>query len=461
MPSDCNLTFWMGRDAVDTAGGSALPALRMFPVDRSGLSAYRAPRSHANIRAGGKPGVGQKRGQLEHSRRQEVKHPRRRPALHRKKRRGVVKAQRHSWLALLVCLPSPLLHGCDNPQLQAKAELPPAAVTVVPVAEDKITPTVTFTGRVQAQDKVDLRARIDGFLEKRLFNEGQDVKKGDVLFVIEQAPYKSAIAEIKAEIVKAQATLTLADIEVRRATELLAKEVGTQKRLDDVTMQQARARGEIARLKASLEKAELNLSYTEIRAPLAGRIGRATVSVGNYVGPSSEPLATIVRQDPIYVSFPVTQREMLQVRKDRKSGDADATIYVRLADGSRYAQAGKVDFVDVTVSQGTDTVQVRASFPNPNRILVDGQLVAVVAEVGKPQPALLIPQQALQMDQAGPFVLVVDDDNKVEVRRIEVGPAPGAQVSVAKGLKAGERIITEGVQKVRPGDAVQTTEVKA
>jgi membrane fusion protein (multidrug efflux system) len=255
--------------------------------------------------------------------------------------------------------------------------------------------------------------------------------------------------------------VTLADIEVRRATDLLAKSFGTQKRLDDVTMQQARARGEIARLKASLEKAELNLSYTEIRAPLAGRIGRAAVSVGNYVGPSSEPLATIVKQDPIYVAFPVTQREMLQIRKDRKSGDPDTTIYIQLADGSRYAQAGKADFVDVTVSQGTDTVQVRATFPNPNRMLVDGQLVTVVAELGKPQPTLLIPQQALQMDQAGPFVLVVDGGNKVEVRRIEVGPAPGAQVSVTKGLKAGEKIITEGVQKVRPGDAVHVTEAKA
>jgi membrane fusion protein (multidrug efflux system) len=373
-----------------------------------------------------------------------------------------MKKQSQSRLALVIGLPALLLlSGCDDAQQQAKAELPPAAVAVVPVAEERIAPTATFTGRVRAQDKVDLRARIDGFLEKRLFNEGQDVRKGELLFVIEQAPYKSAIAEIKADIQKAEATLTLANIEVKRATELLAKDAGTQKRLDDVTTQQARARGEIARLKASLEKAELNLSYTEIRAPLAGRIGRATVSVGNYVGPSSEPLATIVRQDPIYVSCPVTQREMLQIKKDRKSGEPEPTIYVRLADGSRYAQAGKADFVDVTVSQGTDTVQVRATFPNPNRILVDGQLVTVVAEVGKAQPALLIPQQALQIDQAGPFVLVVDSASKVEVRRIEVGPAPGAQVSVTKGLKAGEKVITEGAQKVRPGDAVQMTEAKA
>jgi membrane fusion protein (multidrug efflux system) len=209
-----------------------------------------------------------------------------------------------------------------------------------------------------------------------------------------------------------------------------------------------------------LEKAELQLSYTEIRAPLAGRIGRATVSVGNFVGPSSGPLATIVRQDPIYVSFPVTQREMLGLRKERHAGDPEPTIYVRLADGSRYAQAGKVDFVDVTVNQGTDTVQVRAVFANPDRILVDGQLVTVVAEVGKAGSSRLIPQQAIQIDQAGPFVLVVDKANKVEVRRIEVGPVQGARVAVTKGLGSGEKVITEGIQKVRPGQVVEATEIK-
>jgi len=319
---------------------------------------------------------------------------------------------------------------------------------------------VSFTGRVQARDKVDLRARVEGFLEKRLFDEGQDVKEGDLLFVIEQAPYKASIAEIEADIQKAQAALRLADLEVERASQLVAREVGTQKRLDETTAKQGDVRGELARQKASLEKAQLQLSYTEIRAPLAGRIGRAAVSVGNFVGPSSGPLATIVRQDPIFVSFPVTQREMLQFRKDRQSDDAEPVIYVRLADGSRYAQTGKVDFVDVTVSYGTDTVQVRAVFANPDRILVDGQLVSIVAEVGKAQSSLVIPQQAIQIDQAGPFVLVVDSANKVDMRRVEVAAAPGAQALVTKGLKAGEKVITEGMQKVRPGQVVQATEVK-
>jgi membrane fusion protein (multidrug efflux system) len=349
--------------------------------------------------------------------------------------------------------------GCGQSQ-QAEAPAPPPAVTVMAVVQQDIKPTATFTGRVQARDKVELRARVEGFLQKRLFTEGQDVKEGDLLFVIEQEPYQATISEIKANIEKAQAQLSLANVEFERASQLVARQTGTQQRLDEATAKQADARGEIARLKASLEKAELQLSYTEIKAPLAGRIGRATVSVGNFVGPQSGPLATIVRQDPIYVSFPVTQREMLEVRKDEKAGE-NPTIYLKLADGSRYDQPGKVNFVDVTVNPGTDTVQVRAQFPNPDRLLVDGQLVSVVVEEGTARTALLIPQRAIQIDQAGAFVLVVDSASKVEVRRVEVDQGPGAQLIVLKGLSAGEKVITEGVQKVRPGQVVQATEVKS
>jgi len=362
-------------------------------------------------------------------------------------------------VAIAGLLPLSFLSGCGDGDPRAKSTPPPPAVTVVAVAAHDITPSVTFTGRVQARDKVDLRARVEGFLEKRLFSEGQNVNEGDLLFVIEQAPYKASMVEIEADIQKAQAALKLAEVEVGRATQLVSREVGTQKRVDETTAKQGEARGELARLKASLEKAQLQLSYTEIRAPLAGRIGRATISVGNFVGPSSGPLATIVRQDPIYISFPVTQREMLEFRKNQSTSDAEPTIHARLADGSRYPHTGKVDFVDVTVSQGTDTVQVRAVFPNPDRILVDGQLVSVLGEAGKAQSSLVIPQQALQVDQAGPFVLVVDSASKVDMRRIEAAALPEGRVSVTKGLKAGEKVITQGVQKVRPGQIVEATEV--
>ena len=354
----------------------------------------------------------------------------------------------------LVCL-----SACGRQNQQGEAAPPPPAVTVVAAVKEEIKPTVTFSGRVQAREKVELRARVEGFLEKRLFTEGQDVKEGDLLFVIEQAPYRATVDEIKASIEKAKAALKLADVEVERASQLVARQTGTQQRLDEANARQADARGEIARLQASLEKADLQLSYTEIHAPIAGRIGRATVSVGNFVGPSTGSLATIVRQDPIYVSFPVTQREMLEARKEENAGKPP-TVYVQLADGNRYPEPGTLNFVDVTVNPGTDTVQVRAQFPNPDRILVDGQLVTVVVEEGTAQSALVIPQQAIQIDQAGSYVLVVDSANKVEVQRVETEQGPGSRLIVTKGLSAGEKIITEGVQKVRPGQVVQPTEVK-
>ena len=355
------------------------------------------------------------------------------------------------------------LCGCgDGKQAGPAAAAPPPAVTVVKVVAEDIRPTTTFTGRVEAKEKVDLRARIEGFLEKRLFTEGKDVKEGDLLFVIEKGLYQAAVDQDGAAVEKAQATLKLAEIEIGRQTELVGKNVGTQAKLDEVTARQGESRGQVLANKAALEKAQLQLGYTDIRAPIAGRIGRAAVSVGNFVSPASGALATIVAQDPIYVSFPVTQREILEVRKDEgASGKAsEYVIYVQLADGSRYKEPGKINFLDVTVNQGTDTVLVRATFPNPDRVLVDGQHVTVLAETSKGENALLVPQQALQVDQTGPYVLVVDKDNKVQVRRIELGDGRGASTIVTKGLTAGERVITEGIQKVRPGQLVQATELK-
>jgi membrane fusion protein (multidrug efflux system) len=354
------------------------------------------------------------------------------------------------------------LAGCgDNSQRQTQAAAPPPAVTVVRVTAADIKPTASFTGRVEAVSKVELRARVDGFLEKRLFREGADVKEGDLLFTIEKGLYQAAVDQAKAAIVTAEATLKLADIEVARQTELVQRNVGAQARLDEVTAKQGEARGNLLAQKAALEKAELQLSYTDIKAPSSGRIGRANISVGNFVGPSSGTLAVIVSQDPIYATFPVTQREMLEVRKNGNGTSADAyVIYLQLADGSRYAHPGKLNFLDVTVNQGTDTVLVRASFPNPDHVLVDGQLVNIVVETGKGESVLQVPQQAFQVDQSGSFVLVVGKDNKVEVRRVETGAVIGTNLAVLKGLSAGETVITEGIQKVRPGQVVQATEIK-
>jgi membrane fusion protein (multidrug efflux system) len=334
-------------------------------------------------------------------------------------------------------------------------------VTVIKVATAEVRPTASFTGRVEAMFKVDLRARIEGFLEKRLFTEGADVKEGDLLLVIEKGLYQAALDQAKGSLETASASLKIADIEVDRQTQLVQRNVAAQVALDQASAKQGEARGEAMTQKAAVDKAQLNLSYTDIRAPISGRIGRTSVSVGNYVTPQSNALATIVSQDPIYATFPVTQREVLTVRKGQGAGAAaHYTVYLQLADGSRYAHSGKLNFFDVTVNQGTDTVLVRAEFPNPNRILVDGQLVNVVAELEQGETLLQVPQQALQADQSGTYVLIVDKESKVQVRRVDTAPGVGTNASVKKGLDPGELVVTEGIQKVRPGQVVQATEVK-
>ena len=218
-----------------------------------------------------------------------------------------------------------------------------------------------FTGRVEATAKVDLRARVDGFLEKRLFTEGADVAEGAPLFSIEKGLYQAAVEEARAGVAQAEAAVTLADIEVERQTDLVKRNVGAQARLDEVTGKQGEARGTLLAKKAALQKAQLQLGYTDIAAPIAGRIGRANIAVGNFVSASSGTLATIVSQDPIYASFPITQREMLDLRAQRDANAGNAVIYLQLATGGRYAHAGKLNFVDVTFNQGTDTVLVRAA----------------------------------------------------------------------------------------------------
>ena len=202
-------------------------------------------------------------------------------------------------------------------------EAPAPAVTVVKVAGEEVRPTSTFTGRIEAKDKIDLRARVDGFLEKRLFTEGADVKEGDLLFVIEKGLYEAAVEQAKGGVEKAEAALKLADLEVQRQPELVTRNVAAQAKLDEVTAKQGEARGDVLGQKAALERAKLQLSYTDIRAPLAGRIGRASVSVGNYVtGRRAARSPPSCSQDPIYVSFPVTQREVLAIRKARAEGAA-------------------------------------------------------------------------------------------------------------------------------------------
>jgi membrane fusion protein, multidrug efflux system len=341
------------------------------------------------------------------------------------------------------------LFGCDKSEQKPAAAAPPPAVTVAKVARTEITPSSSFTGRIEAVDKVDLRARVDGFIAKRLFEEGADVKEGDLLFTLDKAPYQVEIDRINADISGAQAALNVASISLQRQATLVKKEVAAVAVLDQVTAKQLEAKAQLQSQQAALEKAQLDLGYTDIHAPLSGRIGKATYSVGDLVGPASGTLATIVSQDPIYVTFPVSQRELLEVRKEAEANGTDRSFY---------DQDGTINFVDVTVSATTDTVAIRAQLPNPKRLLIDGQLVTAVLEAAKPESALVIPTPALQIDQTGRFVLVVGADNKVEVRRVVIGRGYEGNITVTKGLKEGERVITIGAQKVRPQQVVEPAE---
>jgi len=333
-------------------------------------------------------------------------------------------------------------------------------VIAVPAKVEVIEDQSDFVGRVAAMDKVDLRARVPGFLKRRAFTEGQDVEGGDLLFEIEPDQYMAVVQQREADLAKAKADQLNTAAQLKRGQELVRDKNIAQSKVDELQAADSIAKASSEQAKAALDSAKLDLGYTRVMAPVPGRIGLAKYTVGNLVGPESGPLATLISHDPIYVQFPLTQRELLQAKREvqDKGGDPkNVVIRVRLPDGTLYEHTGKLNFVDVTTDAGTDTVTLRAELPNPNRFLVDGQYVGVVVQAGEPESAIVIPQSALQVDQQGTFVLVIDAEGKAQIRRVQTGTAKGPMVSVKSGLKDGELVISEGIQKVRPGQPVIAT----
>ena len=265
-----------------------------------------------------------------------------------------------------------------------------------------ISKTIDFVGRVEAIDRVVIQARVKGYLEAVLFKEGDYVKKGDPLYQIEKGQYQAAVEQAEGALDRSKATKILAEIDLQRSEKLLTQNSIPAQTVDTNRAADKRAQGQILSDQASLDTANINLGYTDIVAPISGKISRTNITAGNVVGPDSGPLTLIVSQDPMYVTFPVSQRDLLQAQLSGRQADIkDIKVRIRFANGLTYDQEGSINFIDVSVNRATDTVIARATMPNPAGILIDGQLVNVSLEAGQPEQKVVVPQGALIADQEG------------------------------------------------------------
>jgi membrane fusion protein, multidrug efflux system len=351
----------------------------------------------------------------------------------------------------------PLLSACsDNRGSKNSAPAEPPGVIAIVAESRPFSQAAEFIGQTEALQKVDLRARVTGYLIDKGFADGTPVKVGSLLFRIEPAEFQATLISAEAGLERANAELLNAKQQLERTTVLASQETASKAQLDDKIALEAAAQANVSAATADVEKAKLNLGYTEIKSPIEGRIGKSQVDVGNLVGPDSGILATVVTQDPMRVVFSVSEKTFLSVQARRaNSGNVDAKI--KFANDEQYAQTGKLVFVDNQVDTGTGTIRVYLEFSNPDGLLLPGLFVTVILSSNQEEERILVPQSVVQLDQAGPFVLVVDGESKVERRSVTTGDRRGADIVILDGLVAGETVIAEGIQKVRPGMTVTTT----
>ena len=343
----------------------------------------------------------------------------------------------------------------------------PPPVGVVTVQRQPMIDSYEFNGRVEAINSVNIVARVSAFLEQQLFTEGIDVKKGDLLYLLEQAPYQASVDVQNASIAQAQAQLDNAKTELWRKQQLVEKSAGTQQAVDTAQATQRTEAAQVQATQAQLEIAQINLGYTEIHSPIDGRVGRSSVTVGNVVNPNSGVLTTVVSQDPMYVVFPVPTRRAIQLREEyAQNGGFDAVnVRLRLPDGRLYDQIGKLDFINNAIAKDTDTVTVRGVVPNPVlasqtaggvklRELIADEFVTVLLESVNPKQVIAVPRAAILSDQEGSYVYVVDEHNMARQRRVQLGELTPEKAGIADGLAEGEQVIVEGVQRARPNAPV-------
>ena len=354
------------------------------------------------------------------------------------------------------------LTGCDNKPAAGSAP-PPPTVTVAHPFQKSITEWDEYTGRFTALETVEIRARVSGFIDSVHFQEGQIVKKDDLLFVIDQRPYQIAVEQAKADIERAQAKLDIATQDVNRATPLIQNQTLTEREFDTRKSAQRDAAGQLANANAALKQAQLNLEWTEVRAPIAGRISDKRVDAGNLISggqTGATLLSVIVSIDPIHFVFDGSEADFLHYLRLAAAGtrpssrDAPNPVAVRLADETEFTHQGRMDFVDNAINPKTGTIRARAVFDNKDGFLTPG-FFGRLRLFGGTHDALLIPDGAIASDQASKIVFTVADDGTVGTKRVELGPFIDGLRVVRSGLAPTDRIVIDGLPRARPGQKVK------
>lgn len=362
------------------------------------------------------------------------------------------------------------LSGCSGGKEQgaAGAAAPPQApaVTVIALRSEAVPMVAELPGRTSPYLIAELRPQVTGIVTERSFNEGSEVKAGQVLYRIDPAPYQAAYDSARAALARAEANAQVARIKAERHAGLVKIEAVSKQANDDAQAALKQAQAEVAVARAALDKARIDLDYTRLKSPISGRIGRSAVTPGALVTASqAQALATVQQLDPIHVDLTQSSAEMLRLRGEIAAGrlqpgaKGEVPVTLILEDGSEYAAAGHLTLSEVTVDEGTGSVTLRAKFANPDGVLLPGMYVRARLPQGMRGEAILVPHKALARDPRGDaLVMVVDADGKVAARPVQVAQSIGSDWVVTGGVKAGERIIVEGLQKARPGTQVQAQE---
>lgn len=365
-------------------------------------------------------------------------------------------------LTVGACLMAVLWLSACSKQAEPPAK-PIPSVTVAVIQPQTVSMVSDLPGRVSAYRIAQVRTRVDGVVIKRDFVEGSDVKAGQRLYLIDPAPYQAEFNSANAALTRAKANLTARALQASRAGTLLTRHAISQQDVDDINAAHKQAQADVTAANAALDAARIRLEYTEVRAPIDGRIGKSQVTEGAYVRQSEGTLlATVQQLDQVYIDVTQSAAEVLRLRRELEQGllksvdKNTASVSLKLEDGSRYAEPGQLQFSDISVDESTGSVTLRALFHNPKTLLLPGMFVHAQLEMGVNQQALLVPQQAVTYNAVGkPTTLVVKQDSTVELRVLQISRSVGNQWLVTDGISPGDRVITEGLQKVKPGAAVK------